>query len=323
MKSIVFTNYGGPEVLQLVNSPAPEITPDEVLVRHTAIAVNPIDALYRSGRYKSSTSPAPCGVSACGVIERVGDAVGSYNVGDRVVYATGPVGSYCTKRAINAQYIIRAPDDIADDVLAASLFSGLTAHYLSHRTFITSLGMGVLIHDAATVVGQYLSAWAAYRGALVIGTIASDETKQIALDAGCHHVFNYKSEDWVGEVIKCTEGLALNAVYDSIGRDTFHKSLDCLRTCGIMISYDQTSGLIESIELKKLQEKSLFLTCPTITDYKANRKELVLSAEEVFAVIRKNVLKVNIAAKYELKEAVAAHRLLESAQTTGSIILIP
>lgn len=323
MRSVVFDNYGGPEVLKVIEGRTPDITPDEVLIRHTAIGVNRIDVQCRTGAYKATSLPAVCGVEACGVIEKVGDNVATYNVGDRVVYATGPIGAYCTKRAINPKYIIRAPDDIPDDILAASLLKGMTAHYLVHRTFIVSKGMGVLIHDASSTMGQYLSSWASYLGALIIGTVPTDASKQIALDAGCHHVFNYKTEDWVAGIMKCTEGLALNAVYDSIGRETMNKSLECLRMCGIMISFDQPGSSLGSIEFSKLQEKSLFLTCPTLTDYKYNRKELLLSAEEVFAMIREESLKVSITGKYKLEEAAAAHQAVESEQTIGSIILIP
>lgn len=320
MKNIVFDNYGGPEVLKVVNASVPEIKDDEVLIRHTAIGVNHIDIQLRRGEIKGA--PMTCGTEACGIIEKVGANVGGYTVGDRVVYVTGPIGAYATKRAINANYIIKSPDDISDEALAASMLKGMTAHYLVHRAFIISKGMGILIHDAASELGRYLTAWAASLGAFIIGTVGNDNDKQSVLESGCHHVFNYKEEDWVSGVMKCTEGFALNAVYDSIGQDTFSKSLDCLRMCGIMISYGYSSGLVTTVDLEKLRNKSLFLTCPTLEDYKSNRKELLLSAEEVFSVIREGVIKVNIGARYPLTSAVEAHRALEAGQS-GSVVLIP
>lgn len=322
MHSIVFNNYGPSDVLQIIEEKEPDLTGSKVLVKHTAIGVNRIDIRYRQGEYKLPSLPSKCGIEACGIIEKIGPEVNGYEVGDKVVYTTGPLGSYSTKRVIDAKYLIKAPVDISDEVLAASFSKAMTAHYLVHRAFIVTMGLGVLVHNAESVIGQYISSWASSLGALVIGTVASDKNKQLALDCGCHQVFNYKTEDWVAGVMKHTEGFALNAVYESIGIETFEKSLQCLRMCGILISYDSTSGPVKSVSLRALTNKSLFLTCPTLKDYKSNRKELLLSAEEVFARIRDESLPAKVSAKFKLEEASKAHQALEQ-DDTGSIILVP
>jgi NADPH2:quinone reductase len=321
--NITFNNFGGPEVLKVVTGDTPIISAEQVLVRHTAIPVTKVDIQQRQGAFNNITLPEICGIAACGVIERVGDNVGSYNVGDRVAYVTGPFGSYCTKRAVEEKYLIRMPDDIDDATLAAALYDAMIAHYLTHRAYVVSSGIAILVHNAASVVGQYITNWARSVKAVIIGTVGFDEHKQIAVDAGCYSVFNYKTEDWVKGVFNTTNGYALNAVYDGLGKQTLISSIDCLQPCGILLCYEQAPGSLGSLDLAKLQERSLFLTCPSITNYKKNRKELLLSAEDIFNAIRNGTILVNIAAKYSLQDAAMAQSELESGNTIGSIILIP
>lgn len=323
-KIITFENYGGPEVLRVSDQPTPSIGPNEVLLRHTAIGVNHVDVWHRNGEDPIASGPKVLGVEACGVIEKVGAAVGNcYNIGDRVVYATGPAGAYCERRAVHEDYIVRAPDYIEDNILAAGFLNGLTAHYLVTRAFVVSQAMGILVHAVDEVQGQFIASWALSRGAFVLGTISNEDKRQAALDAGIHRIINYKTEDLLSSVLTNTDGLKLNAVYDSIGQETFYSSLSCLRTFGIMLSIGHSSGPIAPVDLRLLKENSLFLTCPTITDYKANRMELLLSAEEVFRSINEGVIKPVVGASYPLSDASVAHQALMSGQVQGSIILIP
>ncbi|RZI47599.1 quinone oxidoreductase [Rickettsiales endosymbiont of Peranema trichophorum] len=300
-----------------------EPEPDEVIIRHTAIGVNFVDVLMRQGKLAlPAVSKGICGFEACGVIQKIGRNVQKFDIGQRVAYATAPAGAYCTTRAVHSKYIVAVPDDIDDKVVAASLFKGLTAHYLAFRLFIVTDNVSVVVHSAASGVGQILAQWCKNLGALVIGTVGADFKKATAQEY-CDHVFNYNTENWQQEVIKITEGKGVNVVYDSVGRSTFGRSLDCLMPIGIMVLYGETSGGIEQVDLDLLSRRSLFLTCPNLFDYKGNRMELIMSAEEVFNNIIAGSLKVNIAKEFPLTEAEQAHKLVESGKTIGSVILIP
>ncbi|MBA8667021.1 quinone oxidoreductase [Holosporaceae bacterium 'Namur'] len=319
-KFVYFDQVGTPEVLKIGEREEGEPLDNEVLLKHTAIGVNFIDVQTRRGSY-NSTDPI-CGIEACGVIKKLGKKVEGFEIGQRVAYATVKSGAYSEFRCIDSKYLVAVPDHISDETIAASLVKGLTAHYLIRRVFLVREGVAVLIHSAAGGVGQILSAWCRHLGALVIGSVGSEEKKQIALKS-CHYVVNHKTADWEKEVVKFTKNIGVNAVYDAIGKDTFYKSLDCLMTGGIMVYYGHASGLVEPLDLELLKKKSLFLTCPTLFDYKANKMELILSAEEVFEMITSKVLNINIAAKFPLSQAAEAHKLLESGASSGSIILIP
>lgn len=317
MKSVILNGYGNADVFHIIDSPNPMVGPNEVLIRHTAIGVNKIDIQCRMGEYSTKT----CGIEGCGVIERVGDKVDVYNVGDKVVYMTPDFGSYATKRVVDEKYIVKAPDDIADEMLAASFAKGLTAHYLTYRTLAVVQGMGILVHDAASVVGQYLAKWVSASGAFLIGAVKDDNEAEIAKKSGCHHTVIYGKGSLADQIKSCTGGLLLNAVYHSIDPAMVPESLECLRAIGMLIVFDQPPNKLGSIDLAKLQEKSLFITCPTINDYKYNRKELVLSAEEVFAMIRKQELEVAIDGIYKLDKVSEAHKAFESSY--ASIVIVP
>ncbi len=312
---------GEPEVLTVreVEDRAPG--EGEVAIRQTVIGINFIDIYHRKGIYPLDL-PATLGIEACGYIEEVGPGVKGLRVGDRVAYATGPVGSYCERRVISQHYVVNVPDEVPDELVAATLAKGLTAHYLLCRTFVTMPGNIILVHAAAGGVGRILSQWARSRGCTVIGTVGSEEKMAIASDYGCDHVINYNSENFVERVRDITDGMGVNVAYDSVGKDTFLGSIKCLRPFGMMVSFGQSSGTIPPIDISLLSESSLFLTRPSLSAYKAHRMELILSAAEVFEMLRLGKIKNPISNRYALKDAAIAHRNLEQRQTTGASVLI-
>ncbi len=321
-KVVYFDQVGGPEVLKIGQRNEADPTENQALIRHTAIGVNFFDIQTRKGNYSTSEAQAICGIEACGVIEKLGSQVQGFEVGQRVAYATAGSGAYSEFRCIDTKYLVAVPNELDDKIVAASLVKGLTAHYLVRRVFLVREGIAVLIHSAAGGVGQLLSSWCKHLGALVIGSVGSEEKRSIALQ-NCHFVVNHKTDNWEKEVVEITKNIGVNAVYDSIGKDTFAKSLDCLMTAGIMVLYGRSSGTVPPLDLEIIRRKSLFLTCPVLADYKANRMELILSADELFDMIKNNTLKINISAEFPLSQAAEAHKLLESGTSTGSIILIP
>lgn len=320
-KAIVIRETGGPEVMKLENIAAPKKPgPGQVLVRHTAIGVNYMDIYYRSGMYKSPKLPMIPGMEACGVIEAVGEGV-SVKVGARVVYATAQTGSYCELRLINERHIVGVPDDVSDEVAAAIFAKALTAHYLLFRTYKVKRGDTILIHAVAGGVGQIMCQWAKKLGATVIGTVSSQEKASVARSSGCDHIIIYTEQDVVKEVQKITKGNGVIVVYDSVGKDTFAKSLSCLMNMGLMVSFGQSSGAVPPINILTLAKKGLYITRPTLMLYKATRQELILSAIEVFKMMADGVLNVNIGSSYPLEEAAKAHAAIQARQTTGSTIL--
>jgi NADPH2:quinone reductase len=322
MRAITCNTRGGPEVMKFTEVAIPKIGKNDVRIKQSSIGVNFIDTMHRQGKYKTTTPLL--GVEGIGRIEEIGSEVQGWDIGDRVGYATcATPRSYSEVAVIDAKYIVRIPNGIHEDVAAALLLKGLTAHYLLHRVAVIGKGVGILVHAAAGGVGQVMGQWARATGALVLGTVGSDAKKQIALDSGYHRVYNYNTEDWLGEVKKDTKDWGVNVVYDSIGQKTFDNSLNAAMLGGMVVLFGTASGMPEPVALEKLREKSLFLTCPTLFDYKSNRNELVLSAAELFANITDGTIKPNIYKKYPLKDAAVAHQDLESGKTTGSIILIP
>lgn len=322
--AVVFDQPGDASVLQARDIPDRNPTENEVLIRHTAIEVNYIDVYHRKGFYQLSSNPKVPGVSAIGKIVALGEKVEGFMVGQKVGYATAHMGgAYSRQRCIDSSFVFDVPIDIDDRVAASCLVKGMTAHYLSHRVYIVRPGHGVLIHAAAGGVGQLLAQWCNAMGAYVIGTVGSEEKLQIARDNGCHIAINYNKPDWVAQVKAATKGFGVNAVYDSIGQATFDGSLECLMPMGIMVSYGASSGAVQNIDLSKIGAKSLFLTRPSLFDYKSDRMELVLSAQEIFTNVFDQTLKPTIFAEFPLSQAAMAHELLESRKATGSIILIP
>lgn len=321
--AVILESHGGPEVLKHVQYQVPEPAENEVQIKHTAIEVNFVDIYHRKGLYQLNHNPKILGVSAVGVVQKVGSKVKGYKEDDRVGYATATGGAYCDVRNINADLIFQIPPDVTDDIAASSLVKGMTAHFLVHRTYLVREGSGVLVHAAAGGVGKMLAQWSRYLGAFVIGTVGSDEKKQIALDNGCHYVINYNSEDLVAKVMEYTNNIGVNAVYDGIGKATIDRSLKCPMNMGIVVLYGSASGQVEAINTADLAAKSLFFTRPSLFHYKSNRMELLMSANEVFDKVIRGVLKVPAPTKMPLADAAKAHQLLESRQAVNSVILVP
>ncbi|MEQ6291235.1 quinone oxidoreductase [Vogesella sp. GCM10023246] len=320
---IRFHATGGPDVLQLEQSEPGRPGPGEVLLRHTAIGVNFIDTYHRSGLYPL-TLPSGLGSEAAGVVEAVGAGVGHVAVGDRVAYAGGAQGAYSQRRVMNAAPLVRLPDDIADDTAACVMLQGMTVEYLIRRTFAVEAGQTVLWHAAAGGVGQIAVQWLKSLGVQVIGTVGSADKAAIAQRLGCQHVINYREEDVVARVNDITDGKGVPVVYDSVGKDTFEISLDCLAPRGMLVSFGNASGAVPPFAPLLLAQKgSLYFTRPKLGDYVATRAELETSAEALFERIRAGAVKVQPSARYALSDAARAHADLEARLTTGSIILLP
>ena len=296
----------------------------EVCLRHTAIGLNFIDIYFRAGTYPSPQLPFIPGLEAAGVIESIGENVSGFEVGDRVAYASPPLGSYAESRLMPAGRLVKLPDSIDDRVAAAMMLKGMTAHYLLRRTFKVVPGTTLLLHAAAGGVGLIACQWAKYLGATVIGTVGSDEKAELACSHGCDHAILYRKEDFVTRVREITDGEGVDVVYDSVGKDTFLQSLDCLKPMGMLAFFGQSSGAVEPFDLGLLSAKgSLFVTRPTLMNYVDKRSDLEDTAEELFEVIREGVVNADIRQERPLRDAAAAHRDLESRRTTGATLLIP
>jgi NADPH2:quinone reductase len=313
---------GGPEVLHWEEVEVGAPGPGEARVRQTAVGLNFIDVYHRSGLYKLAL-PAVPGSEAAGVVEDVGPGVTEVMPGDRVAYA-GVVGAYAQARLIRADRLVRLPDEIADRAAAAMMLKGMTAQYLLRRTHRIESGDAVLIHAAAGGVGLIACQWARHLGATVIGTVSSEEKATLAREHGCEHPVVTAREDFVARVKEITGGRGVRVVYDSVGRDTFERSLDCLQPLGLMVSYGNSSGPVAPISPLLLSAKgSLFLTRPTLMAYTARREDLLATAAELFDVVRSGAVQVEIRQAYALRDVALAHRDLEARRTTGSTVLLP
>ena len=296
----------------------------EVCLRHTAIGLNFIDIYFRAGTYPSPQLPFIPGLEAAGVIESIGENISGFEVGDRVAYASPPLGSYAELRLMPAGRLVKLPDSIDDRVAAAMMLKGMTAHYLLRRTFKVVPGTTLLLHAAAGGVGLIACQWAKYLGATVIGTVGSDEKAELACSHGCDHAILYRKEDFVARVREITDGEGVDVVYDSVGKDTFLQSLDCLKPMGMLALFGQSSGAVGPFDLGLLSAKgSLFVTRPTLMNYVDKRGDLEDTAEELFEVIREGVVNADIRQERPLRDAAAAHSDLESRRTTGATLLIP
>ena len=296
----------------------------EILINQTAVGLNFIDVYHRTGLYPLPASPFSPGMEAAGVVSSIGSGVNEVKVGDRVAYATPPVGAYAEQRVLAASRVVRIPDGVTDQTAAAMMLQGLTAHYLLRKTYRVQPGDTILIHAAAGGVGLIACQWAKHLGATVIGTVGSDEKAELARSHGCDHPILYKQQNFVEEVKKITGGDKLPVVYDSVGKDTFDQSLDCLRPLGMMVLFGQSSGNVAPLDLGVLAAKgSLYLTRPTIVTYTAKREDLVSASEELFDVVASGAIKIEVNQTYALKDAAQAHRDLEDRKTTGSTVLIP
>jgi NADPH:quinone reductase len=320
--AIRFHQTGGPEVLAWEEVEVGAPGPGQARVRHHAVGLNFIDVYHRTGLYPTQL-PAVPGLEGAGVVEAVGPEVTQVKVGDRVAYASAPMGAYAEARLMPADRLVLVPDRIADEQAAAMMLQGLTAQYLVRRTHPVQAGETVLVHAAAGGVGLILCQWAKHLGATVIGTVGSEAKAELARAHGCDHPILYTREDFQARVLEVTHGRKVQVVYDSVGRDTFAKSLDCLAPLGLMALFGQSSGTVPPFDLGQLAAKgSLFITRPSLAAYTARRQDLVAAAAELFDLVVRGVLQITVRQRYPLREAAQAHRDLEARRTTGSSVFL-
>ena len=327
-KAIRIHQTGGPEVLRWEDVEVSEPKEGEVLIRHTAVGLNFVDVYFRTGLYPTPPMPFVLGLEAAGVVQAVGPGVTDLKVGDHVAYgqpgALGAMGAYSQERLIPAARVVRLPHGIEDNTAAAMMLKGMTAQYLLRRCYQVNAVDTILVHAAAGGVGTILCQWAKHLGATVIGTVSSEAKAKLAADHGCQHPVIYTKEDFVKRVREITKGEGVPVVYDSVGKDTFLKSLDCLRPLGTMVLFGQSSGAVDPFNLGLLAQKgSLYITRPTLATYAAKRTDLVAMAEDLFDVVREGYVKIEINQTFPLKDAAEAHRALEGRKTTGSTVLLP
>lgn len=313
---------GGPEVMLWEDVPTPEPGPGEALVRHEAVGLNYIDVYFRTGLYRAPLPSTP-GMEAAGVVVSVGAGVSEVKPGDRVAYAGGPIGAYATERVIAADRLVVLPDGIDAKTGAAMMLQGMTAQYLLRRTYAVKSGDPIVVHAAAGGVGLIMCQWARHLGATVIAVVSTPAKAEVALAHGAAHAV-IGHADLPAQVKRITGGAMVPVVYDSVGRDTFAASLDCLAPLGLMVSYGNASGPVATFDLGVLAAKgSLYVTRPTLATYTSKRSDLVATANDLFAVVKSGAVKVRVNQTYPLSQAAAAHTALEARQTTGSTVLIP
>jgi NADPH:quinone reductase len=315
--------YGGPEVLVLEDLETPPPGPAEVQIRHTAIGLNFIDVYDRTGLYPMQLPGVP-GREAAGVIAAMGRKVRGFRVGDRVAYFHTTPGAYSELRNVPADRVVKVPAGISDPQAAALMLKGLTAHYLLRRTYRVQRGDPILVHAAAGGVGLILTQWAHALGARVIGVVGSDAKAELARKNGCRHVLISGRDEIIASVKELTKGRGVAVVYDSVGKDTFMESLDCLRPLGMMVTYGNASGPAPPLSPLELTKRgSLFLTRPQLFSYVSTRSELDAAARELFAIVKSRKVRVRIGQTYPLADVAQAHRDLEGRRTTGSTVLLP
>jgi NADPH2:quinone reductase len=306
-KAILVHETGGPEKMHWDDVAVSDPGPGQARIRHTAVGLNYIDVYFRTGLYPAPSMPLTPGLEGAGVVEAVGDGVSGLAVGDRVAYAAPPVGAYAEERCMPAEKLVKIPDGIDDRQAAAMMLQGMTVEYLMRRTHAVSAGETILFHAAAGGVGLIACQWAKHLGATVIGTVSS-----------------YTREDFHERVMELTDGKGVPVVYDSVGETTFMRSLDCLQPRGMMVSFGQSSGKVDPVDIGILSAKgSLFLTRPTLMTYTASREDLELSTGRLFEVVGSGAVKIEVNQTFPLAEAAAAHVALEGRKTTGSTVLLP
>ncbi|MBC8269624.1 MAG: quinone oxidoreductase [Rhodospirillaceae bacterium] len=323
-KAICIHETGGPDVLKWEDIEVGEPGPGQARVRHTAVGLNYIDVYGRTGLYPLPSLPHALGMEAAGIVEAIGEGVSDVAIGDRVAYVIAPPGAYSEERLVPADRMVKLPDNISEDTAAAMMLQGMTAQYLLRQTYNVKAGDTILIHAAAGGVGLIVCQWAKHLGATVIGTVGSNEKAELAKAHGCDHAIVYTRENFKDRVKEITEGAGVNVVYDSIGKDTFMDSLDCLKPLGMMVTFGNATGPVDPFPPGMLGQKgSLFLTRPTLFTYMAKREDLMAMAGELFDVVSSGVVKIEINQTYDLKDAAQAHADLEARKTTGSTILKP
>ena len=323
---IVITALGGPEVLKYQEYSLPKnIKNNEVRIKHTAIGLNYIDTYHRSGIYPlPSELPFCLGMEAAGEVIAIGENVIHFKVGDRVAYATPPLGAYCEIRDFPEEKLIAIPDYISDDQAASILLQGMTVEYLFERLYKIKKDETILFHAAAGGVGLIACQWARSVGCKIIGTVSTKEKAKLAKEYGCEFTINYKEEKVSKRVLEITKNQGVPVVYDGVGKDTFEESIKSLSTRGLMVSFGQSSGMVDKIDMHKtFNPKSLFYTRPSLMGYTLNREELINCSNKVFNKIKNGDVKANIFKKFRLKEAEEAHKTLQSRKSSGSIILEP
>ena len=322
-KAIRINRNGGPDVMEYVDVEVGEPGPGEARVRHAACGINFIDVYFRTGLYPQAL-PGGLGMEGAGVVEAIGAGVTEVKVGDRVAYAGRPNGAYSEVRNMPSALLLVLPDAISFETAAAMMLQGLTVQYLFKRTVKLQQGDTILFHAAAGGVGLIAAQWARELGVNMIGTVGSEEKAVLARANGCAHVINYNTENFVERVLDITKGEKVAVVYDSIGKDTFTQSLDCLRPLGMMVSFGSASGPVPDFSLAELASRgSLFITRPTLFSYAAKRADLEEMAADLFDMVGSGKIKIEINQVYKLAEAARAHTELEARKTTGSSILVP
>jgi len=322
-KAIRIQKQGGPEVMQWEDVQVGDPGPGEARVRHKAVGLNYLDTYQRGGLYKIAL-PSGMGNEGAGVVEGVGPGVAHVKAGDRVAYTGGPIGAYAEVRNMPAERLVALPEGISFETGAAMMLKGCTATYLLRQTYKVQRGDTILFHAAAGGVGLIACQMAKAIGATVIGTVGSDDKAKLARAHGCDHTIVYTRENFVERVKALTDGKGVPVVYDGVGKDTFMQSLDCLRPRGLMVSFGNASGAVGPTDLGVLAAKgSLYVTRPTLNTYAAKREDLVWLTNDLFDFVKSGKVKIEVSHKYALKDAVQAHRDLESRKTTGSVIFTP
>lgn len=314
---------GGPDVLEWIETDPGDPGPGEVRIRHHAVGLNYIDVYHRTGLYPLPL-PSGIGLEAAGEITAIGDGVSDLAVGDRVAYASAPLGAYAEERLMPADRVVPLPDTVDARSAAALMLKGLTAHFLLFRTFAVQPGQRVLVHAAAGGVGYLLCRWATHLGATVIGTAGSRDKAAIAREAGCAEVIQYRDGNVATQVRRAAGKRGVDVVYDGVGAATFQDSLDSLAPLGMMVSFGNASGAVPAFEPSELARRgSLFFTRPSLLDYTRERSDLLAGANALFEAVSAGTLSARIDQEYPLKQAARAHRALEARKTTGASLLIP
>ena len=323
-QAIVVRELGGPEVLKLEGVTLSPPGPGEVQIRQVAVGLNFIDVYFRTGLYKSASGlPFVPGKEGAGIVTAVGDGVSLFSVGDRVAYASAD-GAYASERNVDASQLVKVPDGISLETAAAMMLKGMTAQYLLNQTYQVGPGTTILFHAAAGGVGLIAGQWAKALGATVIGTAGSQDKIELALAHGYDHVINYRTDNFVARVKELTDGRGVDVVYDSVGRDTYPASLDCLKPRGLWVSFGNSSGPVDAFSIGILAQKgSLFATRPTLFGYVATRPALEACANSLFDIVQSNKVRININQTYPLADAGRAHTDLETRKTSGTTLLIP
>jgi NADPH:quinone reductase len=322
-KAIRFEKTGGPEVMKWVDVNVGEPGKGEIRVKHHAVGLNFIDVYFRTGLYPMPL-PGGLGMEGAGEVTAVGEGVTQFKVGDRVAYASRPPGAYAEERLMSTNYVVPLPDAIGYEDAASIMLQGLTTQYLLRRTYRVKAGDTVVIHAAAGGVGMLACQWAKSLGATVIGTVGSDEKAELAKAHGCDYPIVYTHEDIAKRVREITNGAGVPVVYDSIGKDTYTASLDCLAPLGMFVSFGNSSGVVPPIDSSELAGRgSLFFTRPTLFSYIAKRGDLEAMAAELFEVVESGKVKTSVRQRYPMAEAARAHEELEARRTTGSTVFVP